>query len=193
MLDLFGAAPAAHDPGGKLRPLAAGITGSAVFGGPLDCYRYRLERIWDVAGDIALFIMMNPSGANPLLDDRTVAGITRKVFQWRRGGLADFGRLVVANTFAYRCADQARLAEVDDPVGPENDRWIDDLAAQADLVVFACGTPKITALRARGPAVADRLTAQGIDLYALKVTGGMPWHPLYIADNTEPQIWRRAS
>ncbi|MDB5358797.1 MAG: hypothetical protein JWO51_94 [Rhodospirillales bacterium] len=192
--DLFGAPPAAHDPGGKLLPLAAGITGSAVFGGPLDCYRYRLERVWDVAGAIALFIMMNPSSANPLLDDRTVAGITRKVrFHWPRRGLPTFGRLVVANTFAYRCAYQARLAEVDDPVGPENDRWIDELAAQADIIVFACGTPKIKALRSRGPAVADRLVTRGFNLYALKVTGGMPWHPLYIPDNTEPTLWRPAA
>jgi hypothetical protein len=29
--------------------------------------------------------------------------------------------MYVGNTFAYRATDQSRLAEVDDPIGPNND------------------------------------------------------------------------
>jgi hypothetical protein len=128
-------------------PLAADVTGSAVFGGPRDCYRYSLDRRWSDRGRVALFIMMNPSCANPLMDDRTIAGIQRKVRQWDWRGIPHaFGALLVANTFAYR---------------------------------------------ARGPQVADRLLDRGHTLHALKVTGGMPWHPLYVADSTEPLLWQR--
>jgi hypothetical protein len=36
--------PEAHNPGGKVMiPLAPDVTGRAEFGGPNDCYRYRLS------------------------------------------------------------------------------------------------------------------------------------------------------
>lgn len=188
MDDPFAAtAPAAHDPGGRLFPLPPGVKGSAIFGGPLDCYRYMLERVWG-EGLTALFLMMNPSCANPMMDDQTIKGVTRKVMGW-----SGYGRLLIANTFAYRCKDQSRLAEVADPIGPENDAWILRLAREADIVVFGYGKPKIPALRSRGPAVADMLVAQGFRLHVLGLSNdGTPKHPLYIRDDTPPVLWRAA-
>jgi hypothetical protein len=38
----------AHHPGGRIRhTLKAGVTGNAVFGGPIEEYRYRLSLTWD--------------------------------------------------------------------------------------------------------------------------------------------------
>jgi hypothetical protein len=48
----------------------------------------------------------------------------------------------VANTFAYRCTDQRGLIKVDDPVGPENDEHIIQMAKDAVIVIFAYGKPK---------------------------------------------------
>jgi hypothetical protein len=65
--------PQKHDPGGKVRlaiPLDVNDR-SAVFGGPGDCYRYRLTRTWDKAKPHAMFIMMNPSVADQNRDDRS--------------------------------------------------------------------------------------------------------------------------
>src|SRR6202795_2698958 len=52
--------PQKHDPGGKVRlAISRDVKSSAVFGGPDDCYRYRLIRTWDETKPHAMFIMMN--------------------------------------------------------------------------------------------------------------------------------------
>ncbi len=181
-----GLLPAAHDPGGKAFPLAPDVTGSAVFGGPLDCYRYRLERVWGADGLTCLAVMMNPSCADPMRDDRTIQGLTRKVRSW-----SAYTRLIICNTFAYRAMDQGRLAEVPDPVGPDNNAAIMYAAAEAHMILMAYGKPKIAALRQRGPSVARMLIQGGYRLHALRVSAdGTPWHPLYIGDAVRPQPWQ---
>lgn len=184
---LFPADPG-HDPGGKrLLPLAPGVTGRAVFGGAREEYRYQLARIWEPARPGVMLLMMNPSTANPLLDDPTVAKVTRMAMRWhdRR-----YGYLLVGNTFAYRCTDQARLTEVADPIGPENDAWLLRMADEAALIVCAYGKPKVAALRQRGPAAAAMLRAAGHQLHVLKLGAeDTPYHPLYLPDATAPQPW----
>jgi len=193
--DLLTEMPAAgaHDPGGRAFPLAPDVRGFAVFGGQDDCYRYMLERRWREGGLAALFVMMNPSRADPMVDDQTIKGVTRKVRSWERRGIPHaFGRLYIANTFAYRCKDQARLAEVADPIGPENDAWILKLAAESDIIVFGYGKPKIPALRDRGPAVGRMLVEHGFQekMHAMEILpDGTPRHPLYIKDAKQPEIW----
>ena len=54
-------------PGGRIRhTLKAGVTGNAVFGGSNEEYRYRLSRTWDAKKPFALFVLMNPSTADPV-------------------------------------------------------------------------------------------------------------------------------
>jgi hypothetical protein len=138
----------AHDPGGKVRrTLKAGVTGNAVFGGANQEYRYRLSRTWDARKPFALFVLMNPSTADPICDDPTVAKCCKFAKVWGYGGI------VVANTFAYRCTDQRGLIKVDDPVGPENDRHIIQMAKAAAIVIFAYGKPKHKELRSRAALV----------------------------------------
>lgn len=84
---------------------------------------------------------MNPSTADPMVDDPTVAKCGRFARRWGYGGL------LVGDTFAYRATDQARLAEIEDPVGPDNDNHLLTMAAEASLVVFAYGKPKHRTLR----------------------------------------------
>lgn len=181
-----------HDVGTcALFPLAPDVRGCAEFDPGQDCYRYLLERLWDAARLTALVVMMNPSGANSLLDDRTVQGITRKVRLWDwRGVPHAFGRLLVGNTFAYRHKDQRALLGVDDPIGPGNDAALLRMAAEAALVVFAYGTPHAR-LRQRGPAVARMLMAQGVVPHVLRLSGqGVPCHPLYLPDDLAPMPWQ---
>jgi hypothetical protein len=95
---------AKHDPGGKVRlALAFDIKSSAVFGGLNDCYRYRLVRTWDEGKRHIMFVTMNPSTADPLVDDPTVEKCGRFARAWGYGGL------YVGNTFAYRATDKKRL------------------------------------------------------------------------------------
>jgi hypothetical protein len=175
-----------HDPGGKVRlALAIDIKGIAIFGGPSDCYRYRLTRTWDAMKSHAMFVMMNPSTADPLADDPTVAKCGRFARSWGYGGI------YVGNTFAYRATDQGRLLEITDPIGPENDQHLVEMAKSAAIVIFAYGKPKHRQLRARGPEVAKLLITAGVDPYILKLCkDGTPQHPLFLVESLKPVVWQ---
>jgi hypothetical protein len=178
----------AHDPGGKVRiPLKRGVTGSAVFGGKANEYRYRLNRSWDCSKPVALFVLMNPSTADPAFDDSTVAKCCRFAQAW---GI--YGGIVVTNTFAYRCTDQKRLLEISDPIGPDNDRHIIEMAKQAAVVVFAYGKPKHKQLRSRGADLARLLIAKAnVKPHILSLgKDGTPKHPLYLKETLKPVVWQ---
>jgi hypothetical protein len=140
-----------HDPGRKVRlSLPAHVTGTALFGGHSDQYRYRLFRRWGTQRRV-MFVMMNPSTADPLVDDPTVAKCRRLAVKW------GYGSMYVGNIFAYRATDQGRLAEVEDPIGPDNDRHLLRMAADSTKVIFAYGQPKHRHLRDRGLEVVKLL------------------------------------
>ncbi len=175
----------AHDPGGKVRiPLKLGVIGSAVFGGKANEYRYRLNRSWDSAKPAAMFVLMNPSTADPDFDDSTVAKCCRFAQAWGYGGI------FVANTFAYRCTNQKRLLEVADPIGPDNDRHILKMAKKAAIVIFAYGEPH-KSLRSRGPALAKFLIEKAHVRPHILSLGkkGTPKHPLYLKETLKPVVW----
>src|SRR5271165_255883 len=177
----------AHDPGGKLKfALKEGITGTAKFGGKHHEYRYRLTRTWDGSKPYVLFILMNPSTADPDSDDPTIAKCCRFARAWGYGGI------VVANTFAYRCTDQKRLTELADPIGPENDEHIIEMAKKAAIVVFAYGKPGRKSLRSRGPALAKLIVQKaGVKPHILSLTkDGTPKHPLYLKETLKPVVWK---
>ncbi len=176
-----------HDPGGKVRlVVASGVDSSAVFGGPGDCYRYRLVRTWE-PGPLVMFLMMNPSTANIAVDDPTVAKCQRLARRWGYGGL------LVGNVFAYRATDQGELARVADPVGTLNGHHLAAMARQAALIVCAFGTPKVTALLPHGPAAAIRLHQAGHPLHVLRLSkAGRPVHPLYLPETLTPTPWNPA-
>lgn len=174
----------AHDPGGKVRTrLPAGMTGGATFCGPGDCYRTLLWRSWgpeDAAA--ALFIGMNPSTADAMLNDPT---ITREVGFTRSWGMT---RYYKANVSAYRATDPKRLAGA--PIDcPENVETILGVAVQVARVVMACGALSGPMLALFKALVRD-LTEWGVPLWCLGTTkGGFPRHPLYLASATPLEPW----
>ena len=176
--------PDPHDPGGRVRQkLASDVVTTALFGGPNNEFRYRLSRRWGTGAHI-LFIMMNPSTADLEVDDPTVAKCGRLARRWGYAGLT------VGNTFAYRATVQNRLAEVPDPVGPDNDHHLVEMAREAAMTVFAYGTPKHPALRARGPEVVRMIRAAGGRSYVLRLSKqGIPYHPLYLSEDLVPFLW----
>jgi hypothetical protein len=174
-----------HDAGGRsLMRLPAGVKGAAVFGGPRDCYRYELERVWDETLPTMLIVGMNPSMAGPNRDDPTSAKATRIA---RRFG---FGRVYLGNVHGYRVTDQTRLLEVADPVGPQNDTHLLFMAARSEAIVMAYGTPKLEALCLRGPRVARMLMAHGHELTVLQLSkDGVPMHPRFLPEDLSPRPW----
>jgi hypothetical protein len=176
-----------HDPGGKVRlALKHAINSTAVFGGPSDCYRYRLTRSWDAEKPHAMFVMMNPSTADPQADDPTVAKCGRFARAWQYGGI------FVGNTFAYRATDQKRLMKGPDPVGPENDTHLIEMAKEAAIVIFSSGQPCHATLRPRGLALARLLMKEeGVTPHTLRLAkNGTPWHPLYLPETLKPVVWQ---
>lgn len=139
---------------------------------PCRKYRYTLWREWDPALPYCQFIGLNPSTADEVLNDNTVR---RCIDFSRRWG---FGALCMTNIFAWRDTDPAKMKVQEDPVGPENDRWLLEIAKGSGRVVAAWGTHG--AHMARGEVVRIALEDAGISLLCFRQTKNrQPEHPLY--------------
>ena len=147
--------------------------GSALLS-PCGTYRYSLNRSWG-HGATVLFVMLNPSVADGSRDDPTIRRCVGFAKAW------GFGALSVANLFAMRSTDPSVLLSAPDPVGPDNDAVIFELARRASLVVAAWGAHKAGACR-----VADvrRLLPKPVCLGL--TSSGHPRHPLYAPGSAPP-------
>ena len=138
-------------------------------------YRYKLSRIWDITVPSLRFVMLNPSTADANLDDPT---IRRCIGFGRREG---YGGIEVLNLYGYRATKPAALREAADPIGPDNETYLDHLGAWTARV----GIPIVLAWGVhggeRGLYVARRLARLGADLRCLGLSrDGHPKHPLYL-------------
>lgn len=186
-----GLLPAIHEVGAKPMALPDNVKASAVYGGPLDCYRYRLAwrpKHW--ALDLEperrsiLWLMMNPSVAGHDCADRTVLKC------WTFSRAWGFTDMLVGNSAAYRATDQSRLAEVPDPIGWENAAHLMVMAREAHMIIVAYGLPKVKAARRFGPDAVRPLREAGMTLHTLaRSNDGTPGHPLFLAGSLKPRIW----
>lgn len=177
-----------HNAGSGTIPLPIGVTATAVYGGELNCYRYRLDWTWNEHGRTLLACMMNPSTATHLNGDRTLSW----VYRWACAN--GFGKLIVVNADAYRCTDQKRLAEVEDPQGPLNLKHILCAATEADMICIGYGQPKVKAVREHGPSMVRWLRAAGHELHVWALSkDGTPKHPIYLPGSTEAMAWSAKS
>ena len=152
------------------------MIGSAVFD-PTGAYRYLLTRRWLAFAPPVVFVMLNPSTATAEADDPTVRRAIAFAQSWGYGGLD------VLNIFAYRSKAPHTLKGVRDPVGPENNRYIQDVTAKPGRIVVAWG--EWGRLQHRDTAVLTLLKNR--PLHCLGTThAGHPRHPLYVAADTRP-------
>lgn len=143
---------------------------------PCERYRYTLFRDWE-DGPKLTFIMLNPSTADAMLDDRTIGRCIR--FAQDHG----FTGLRVGNVFAFRATDPADMKAALDPVGPGNDDALREMFVQAR----DAETPIVAAWGVHGAHLgrADQVVALaasvGVGLHCLGTSKeGHPRHPLYI-------------
>lgn len=169
-------------------------TASGAVVSPCGRYRYRLWRrvvshhAHHVKDRIALFVMLNPSTADGLLDDPTIRRCVG--FAAREG----CGWLHVVNLYAYRATNPAELALAADPVGPEAGAALGAALREAvesgGLVIAAWGAhsaPRTIDLAARFSVLADVYNAQ---LHCLGTTkNGSPRHPLYVRADAPLEVW----
>ena len=154
-----------------------------------DCeqYRYRLWREWERSLPVLGFIMLNPSTAEHLENDRTIA---RCIARAVAGG---YGRLEVVNLFPLRSTDPNALLSHQAPLGDEavSDSTILEVAGNCSMLICAWGAHQ--AAHARSAAVMDllRWAAMTKTLHHLALNkDGSPKHPLYIAAATKPMPYR---
>jgi hypothetical protein len=139
-------------------------------------YRYALWRSWDDAMPRAMFVGLNPSTADEYHDDPT---LTRCIHYARSWG---YGSVCIANLFAYRATDPRDMKSADDPVGPDNNKWLKKLSKEATLIVAAWGNDG--AYLGRSAEVLDMLPNPS----CLKLNkSGEPAHPLYQRAALRPQ------
>lgn len=164
---------------------------------PCRRYRYMLTRLWDSLplGPIYTFLLHNPSTADEVEDDPTVSRCISFAKRWGGSGL------IVVNRFAFRSTDPNALWDVEDPVGPENDRAIEQAARLAQetggKLIVAWGAPgkknRETArrLKERNERIFTYLRGWEIPLHVLRLSkSGNPWHPLYLPGCLKPIPWQ---
>ena len=141
-------------------------------------YRYSLLRRWGDGG-ICVFVMLNPSTADEIRDDPTVAKCGKYARKW------GYGALIVVNVFAWRSTDPSVLPKAVEPIGPDNDLAIGDAVARSAIVVCAWGVH--AGLNNRDRDVLALIRAAGVVPHALRVTKyGFAEHLLYLPGNLKP-------
>jgi hypothetical protein len=149
-------------------------------------YRYVLNRRWDGSLPVMAWVALNPSTADGETDDMSIG---RMCGFARREGC---GGICVLNAFALRATNPAVLRRHPDPVGPDNDAWLEGLAAAPDgPVVAAWGAnaaqpwarprrAQVLAILAPVPLWCLGLTADGEPRHPCRLDASTPlvrWHP----------------
>lgn len=159
-------------------------TSSAVLS-PCGLYRYRLHRCWDKQKPGIVFIMLNPSSADALMDDPTIRRCKGFASIW------GFGSMEVVNLFAYRTKNPMELMAAEDPAGPENINYLLQYASGNNTVVCAWGNENL--LRKLGAVNGKDILPPAIRNKALKIIKlsgkGIPCHPLYLRKTEVLRPW----
>lgn len=162
-------------------------TGSAVFSSEGQ-YRYRLERVCAGTGPVVAGIMVNPSTAGAEVNDATI----RKWLGFGHG--LNARRFIIGNKFAHVATDVRLLGASIAPVGPDNDRHLEQILRDADVHIVAWGPlgklpPKLRNRWRDVVAIADRV---GCRLMCWGTAqDGQPRHPLMLAYATPLIEWQR--
>jgi len=139
-------------------------------------YRYLLWRTWAIEPRLVTFIGLNPSTADAQTDDATVRKCRSYAMMWGYEGL------LLVNLFAYRSTDRTVLHNVKQPVGAENERYLDWAIEQADQTIIAWGNDG--ELHHQSAQILPKITSP----YCLQVNkNGQPAHPLYLRADLRPR------
>lgn len=145
-------------------------------------YRYELMRSWG-ASPCVLWILLNPSTATATKLDPTLRRCQEFTHRW---GYETFS---VCNLYAFRSKNPDDLWQVQDPVGPDNDKAIADCAASSAVVVVGWGS---NASKSRQYEIMKMLERMNVPTYCLGMnSNGSPRHPLYIHHGTALEPWPR--
>jgi hypothetical protein len=151
-------------------------------------YRYRLDRALAETGIVVAFFGVNPSRADAEIDDPTSR--KWKYFARKLGAR----KYIAGNPFALRSHDVKELAVAVDPIGWMNEWYLQQIIAEADVLVPCWGSRMklLPALRPKLDNLASMLSASGKPLKIFGLTAsGDPKHPLMLSYETPLIDWRR--
>lgn len=150
------------------------MTKNAIFS-PNRKYRYMLSRIWLPSKGLACFVCLNPSTADEKTDDPTIRRCIQFADSWGYGGI------VMVNLFAFRATKPKQLFLEREPIGFENDHYINNESGFARITIAAWGVAG--KYQHRDKAVMPLLT----DPHYLTLTkDGHPGHPLFLKKDLKP-------
>lgn len=156
-----------------------------------ELYRYNLFRDWNrpVDGHRVAFIGLNPSTATEEKPDPTVTRCTHFAQDWGYRGM------VMLNLFAVRSTDPRGLREVENPIGPDNDKMIRRALTEVDEVILCWGHHGTFKGRQKQfLAKLAKWIRDPLDLPDIRCLGvnqdGTPKHPLYLKRSTLRQPYR---
>lgn len=144
-------------------------------------YRFLLWRIWDDRRPPLGAIMLNPSTADAIKDDPTVARCGNRARRLQHGGV------IVGNLYGFRATDPRKMKAAEDPVGPHNDPHLRMIGTLCPTILLAWGSH---AEKGRAQLVIEMLRSHPSKpkLLHLGLTkDGHPRHPLYVGYETPYQ------
>lgn len=148
------------------------IQRGAVFSEPCKTWRYSLWRSWDKQLPRLLCVLLNPSTADGEKDDPT----NQKCIKWAMANA--FGSLTFCNLFAFRSPHPKIMMAAPEPVGPDNDEWIQAEMIRHDVIVAGWGN--------NGDFMGRDKVVFGFHNYwkcfGLNPKSRHPRHPLYMRD-----------
>lgn len=155
-------------------------------------YRYVLWRCWKADEPSMVFIMLNPSTADDKVDDPTI----RRCLSFAKR--EECGRLIVVNLYALRATDPDVLLQTDDPRGPDNRKYLENVIAMANgPVVAAWGSWWYSNQTKRNRPALPRLSVEafardaGKTLYCLgRTSSNQPRHPLYVKGDQPLEVFK---
>lgn len=125
------------------------------------------------------FLLLNPSTADEVKDDPTVARCRRFAVDW------GYGEVMILNAFAYRATDPKDMKAQADPVGPDNDETIQTVVSTVLELGgrIVCGWGNHGSHLQRTTALLEVLSQWRDHPQLLgfpKTKSGDPGHPLYL-------------
>lgn len=138
-------------------------------------YRYVLSRTWDASRPSVMIIGLNPSTADETEDDPTIRRCIDFAKTW------GYGTVFMLNLFAFRATKPSDMFLAADPIGMDNNKYLEKYASDCDKVICAWGNDGIYKDRSR--EIKSKLN----NLYYLALNQtGEPAHPLYLKSDLIP-------
>ena len=148
-------------------------------------YRYRLRRTWDEDRGKVIFVMLNPSTADGLVDDPTIRRCMGYANEW------GYGSMEVYNLFAFRASRPLNALRQNDAVGEENDEYLTRMASEKEgkVVVAWGGLGNVRVNGRRADYVMNKILRHNIVWCIKRNKNGTPAHPLYLRKGLRPILY----